>query len=233
MVVLLEALGVPARMVGGYSGGIRSAGGDEVVVREANAHAWVEVWLGPGQGWEAFDPTPAIGVPGLGSTNNRQRLRDAWEWMQASWDRYVLTYGLGEQLALLSALAEAVIAAYEDLGVRELLVFGGVVLLVWLIRWLTSRLKLKPPLVRRRFRRPPAARAVELLKRRLEKAGEPVPTGATVRWIGTAAGSRWPGAANDVAELVWRAERELYSGRVADRRAEIRQLWRSVRRKTA
>jgi hypothetical protein len=230
MVVLLDALGVPARMVGGYSGGVQSANGDEVVVREANAHTWVEVWLGPGRGWEAFDPTPAVGVPDFANASRRRQLRDTWEWVQASWDRYVLTYGLGEQIELLGAVGEMVLGAVKGLGLRDLGVLGGMVLLVWLGAATIRRWRWTRPFVRRRFRRPPAAHAVELLRRRLVRAGDKVPAGATVRWIGGAASSRWPEAAGGVFDLVWRAERELYSGRVADRRAEVRQLWSEVRR---
>jgi len=233
MVVLLDALGVPARMVGGYSGGVKSSNGDEVVVREANAHTWVEVWLGPGRGWEVFDPTPAVGVPEFGNASRRRQLRDTWEWVQASWDRYVLTYGLGEQLELLGALGESLIGLVKGLRLRDLGVLGGMVLLVWLAASAIRRWRWAQPFVRRRLRRPPAAHAVELLRRRLERAGEKVPAGATVRWIGGAASSRWPQAADGVSDLVWRAERELYSGRVADRRAEVRELWGEVRRVTA
>ncbi len=107
MVVLLDALGIPARMVAGYSGGTASPAGDEVVVREANAHAWVEVWLGADLGWVVYDPTPAVGVPGLSRISAGDRLKFAWEWVQASWDRYVLTFGFGEQMALLDGRRRA------------------------------------------------------------------------------------------------------------------------------
>ncbi|PWB74130.1 MAG: hypothetical protein C3F15_08205, partial [Holophagae bacterium] len=110
MVVLLDAIGVPARMVGGYSGGIVSAGGDELTVHEANAHAWVEVWLGPERGWRSFDPTPAANVPGLSVGHVRDRIRFAWEWLQASWDRYVLTFGMAEQMDLLAVLGDRIVA---------------------------------------------------------------------------------------------------------------------------
>jgi len=232
MVVLLDALGVPARMVGGYNGGSRSPDGAEVEVREANAHTWVEVWLGSDRGWEVFDPTPAVGVPGITGVDRRQRLRDLWEWVQASWDRYVLTYGIGEQLELLGAMAEAVLGVASKLGTRGLALLGASVLLAWsIVRWGRRRTGDRP-LLRRRMRRPPAAQAVELLRRRLERCGEKVPVGVTVRGIGISAGDRWPGASREILELVWRAERELYSGKMTDRRAEIRRLWRSVRRST-
>jgi transglutaminase-like putative cysteine protease len=53
-VVLLRAGGVPARLVTGFSGG--APDGDRRLLRESDAHAWVEVWF-PGVGWVPSDPT--------------------------------------------------------------------------------------------------------------------------------------------------------------------------------
>lgn len=41
----MRAAGVPARIVTGYQGGERNAIGDYLIVRQADAHAWAEVWL--------------------------------------------------------------------------------------------------------------------------------------------------------------------------------------------
>ncbi|NAZ75829.1 hypothetical protein GTQ99_10450, partial [Kineococcus sp. T13] len=56
-VVLLRSAGVPARLVTGFSGGEPVAGdASRRVLRSADAHAWVEVWV-PGRGWTSSDPT--------------------------------------------------------------------------------------------------------------------------------------------------------------------------------
>jgi transglutaminase-like putative cysteine protease len=57
MAVLLRDLGVPARLVEGFlPGDVDRYSGIEVI-RNRDAHAWVEVYF-PGHGWVAFDPTP-------------------------------------------------------------------------------------------------------------------------------------------------------------------------------
>ncbi len=56
MAVMARTVGVPSRVVLGFTPGDR-IGGNRVVVRERNAHAWVELWV-PSQGWVRFDPTP-------------------------------------------------------------------------------------------------------------------------------------------------------------------------------
>jgi transglutaminase-like putative cysteine protease len=59
MAVVLRDMGVPARVVEGFLPGMRNAGSAVEVIRNANAHAWVEVYF-PGHGWVAFDPTSRI-----------------------------------------------------------------------------------------------------------------------------------------------------------------------------
>jgi len=56
MGVLARLLDIPTRTVLGFTPG-EVRGNDTVLVRDRNAHAWVEIWL-PAQGWVRFDPTP-------------------------------------------------------------------------------------------------------------------------------------------------------------------------------
>ena len=57
MAVMARTLGIPSRVILGFTPGERTANEDVVVVRDRNAHAWVELWM-PSQGWVRFDPTP-------------------------------------------------------------------------------------------------------------------------------------------------------------------------------
>ena len=57
MTVLLRAEGIPARYVTGFSPGEYNDVGGDYIIRESDAHAWVEVYF-PGYGWITFDPTP-------------------------------------------------------------------------------------------------------------------------------------------------------------------------------
>ncbi|MCW2990939.1 MAG: transglutaminase domain protein, partial [Solirubrobacterales bacterium] len=62
MALLLRMGGVPARVSSGFSPGTFDAGRDEWVVRDVDAHSWVEVYF-PHLGWITFDPTPGIAPP--------------------------------------------------------------------------------------------------------------------------------------------------------------------------
>jgi protein-glutamine gamma-glutamyltransferase len=63
--LMLRSLSIPARLATGYSTGDYDPVLNQSVVRERDAHAWVEVWF-PGQGWVPVDPTP--GVPAVAAT---------------------------------------------------------------------------------------------------------------------------------------------------------------------
>jgi transglutaminase-like putative cysteine protease len=56
---MVRAAGIPARVVAGYQGGDWNPIGGYLIVRNAHAHAWSEVWL-PERGWTRIDPTAAV-----------------------------------------------------------------------------------------------------------------------------------------------------------------------------
>jgi len=58
MVVMLRALGVPARYASGFAMGRYSHSIGAWQVTQSNGHAWAEVYF-PGFGWIEFEPTPA------------------------------------------------------------------------------------------------------------------------------------------------------------------------------
>ena len=61
LVMMLRSVGVPARYVSGYYAH-ESVGKDAVIVRQRDAHAWVEAWI-EGAGWVTLDGTPPDGRP--------------------------------------------------------------------------------------------------------------------------------------------------------------------------
>jgi len=57
--LMLRSLGIPARLATGYSTGDYDPVLDQSIVREHDAHAWVEVWF-PNHGWVPVDPSPGF-----------------------------------------------------------------------------------------------------------------------------------------------------------------------------
>jgi transglutaminase-like putative cysteine protease len=58
MAMLLRMGGIPARVVTGFSPGGYSKSKQAWIVRDTDAHSWVEAWFDD-WGWVTFDPTPA------------------------------------------------------------------------------------------------------------------------------------------------------------------------------
>ena len=120
--VLMRAAGIPARVVTGYLGGELNALSPHMTVRQSDAHAWAEVWLGD-RGWVRVDPTGYVApdrieygidraladtehVPGrlLRTSALLGRLRDAWDAATFAWTDWVLGYNRDRQYALLEWL---------------------------------------------------------------------------------------------------------------------------------
>jgi protein-glutamine gamma-glutamyltransferase len=56
--LMLRLLGIPVRVATGFAPGTLNSDTHEYVVRDLDAHSWIEVWF-QGIGWVPFDPTPA------------------------------------------------------------------------------------------------------------------------------------------------------------------------------
>jgi hypothetical protein len=54
---MLRSLGIPTRLVNGYGPGTFDSRLGRYVIRESDAHTWVEAYF-PGYGWIPFEPTP-------------------------------------------------------------------------------------------------------------------------------------------------------------------------------
>jgi transglutaminase-like putative cysteine protease len=99
MVALLTALDVPSRIAGGFYGGRYNPLGGYYAIRRDDAHAWTEVWTGTR--WATFDSTPPALRPGAETSGAiREYLVGLADSMTFLWDRYVLTFSLGDQISL-------------------------------------------------------------------------------------------------------------------------------------
>ena len=103
MVILLRQLGIPARIVNGFAGGIHNEYGDYFALRKSDAHSWVEVYF-PDNGWVTFDPTPPAFLTSRASPGLLASLMEAMDAVQLAWYRWVVEYNLEKQISFLSAL---------------------------------------------------------------------------------------------------------------------------------
>jgi len=103
MAMLLRSLGIPARMVNGFVTTEWNPVSGHFIVRQENAHSWVEAWI-QGYGWKTFDPTPPGAVINAQGRGRNWLAYRAWQYYEAlrfRWYRYVVDYGTGEQRSAL------------------------------------------------------------------------------------------------------------------------------------
>ncbi len=96
MTVMMRTLGIPTRYVNGFLPGEFNDVGGDYIVRESDAHSWVEVYF-PGYGWLTFDPTPAAPETPKGLFN---RVAAYLDWMQLTWNEWVIGYDFAHQISL-------------------------------------------------------------------------------------------------------------------------------------
>ena len=96
MAIMLRTLGIPSREVNGFLPGEYNDLGGDYIVRASDAHSWVEVYF-PGSGWRVFDPTPSAIEDGNGWLT---RLGMYVDWMQITWNEWVIGYDFAHQVAL-------------------------------------------------------------------------------------------------------------------------------------
>lgn len=120
--VLMRAAGIPSRIVTGYLGGEVNQLGNYLIVRQADAHAWTEVWFRDA-GWVRVDPTAAVSplrvesgisaavprtdpLPLLvrGDFELLRQLRFTWDLMANTWNQSVLGYTPERQRRLLTSV---------------------------------------------------------------------------------------------------------------------------------
>jgi len=92
--LLLRAAGIPARIAAGYLGGEWSTVGKYLIVRQSDAHAWTEAWIGGA--WRTMDATPQLGEnsPFFARTG---MIGIYLDWARQRWNKYVVNYSLKMQ----------------------------------------------------------------------------------------------------------------------------------------
>ena len=175
-VFLMRAAGVPARVVTGYQGGEFNPVDGFLVVRQADAHAWAEVWI-ENLGWRRVDPTvaaaPARVDTGLSAAIPRGEalpfglrndlgwltgLRWQWDALANGWNQWILGYNPERQRQLLGRMG------LPDPDWRSLTTLMAGVMSMLMLALLAWALRRPEP-------RDPALRAWDRLSGKLARAG--------------------------------------------------------------
>jgi len=153
--LLMRAAGIPSRVVTGYQGGEVNPFNQELIVRQADAHAWTEIWV-QGEGWVRVDPTAAVSplrvesgvnaalgpigmIPSMIAADKLGLLagmRYGWQMLNSQWDQWVIGYNMDKQRQFFADLGFPAVD-WRTLGVWLVIavfVVGGAVTLGLLVR---------------------------------------------------------------------------------------------------
>jgi len=175
--VIMRSANIPARIVTGYQGGYWQEGGQYLLVRQSDAHAWVEIWL-EGNGWTRVDPTAAVSPARIESgarsaVEAGQRLewlrslRNHYDRLQHMWNSWVLGFDAERQQRMMQFVG---LPGLDRMG-KALLMAGVLGLAVLLVAWFW----LKQPA----SSSDPVQRAWLKLTRRMRRSGQGPAIGET------------------------------------------------------
>ncbi len=101
MAVMLRTQGIATRVVNGFHGGEFNDAVGMTIVRQRNAHSWVEVYFPGEDAWVAFDPTPGGGLNPTGSGGGLAgTFRKYAEALETFWIQYFVAFDDQEQRSL-------------------------------------------------------------------------------------------------------------------------------------
>lgn len=237
---VLRAADIPARVVVGYQGGRSGAGDDYLIVRQYDAHAWVEAWVDD-RGWVRVDPTAAIAPTRIESglqdamAEEGSFLEGAWtsperyqniaaiQWLSLqvdrlnyNWQRWIVGYQGQTQSDLFRRLP-------GNIGLKELgYISAGLVGVALLVAGIWATLAHG-----RRAPADPVARLIAQWQRLLRREGLEVPAGATPSGLAELTAEACPQAATPARNFAARLNSHYYggshSGRIPQNRRAQRQ----------
>ncbi len=224
MALMLRAVGIPSRLVGGYAGGEYNPTGHYYLVRQRSAHAWVEGYI-EDRGWVRFDPTPPDQGPVAAEAGPQVSGWEAFlDSLRLRWYALVIGYDLQQQMSLFRSVSSWIGALLawrpsEAVSPWAAAALGAIVLTLGALAWLRAR---------RRYSR--AESLYRSLERRLARAG--LRRGASEGYLHFAqrAGARLAGRQDAIDAITHAYVASRYGGNTltAEEMGALRRAVRSV-----
>ncbi|MDH4226288.1 MAG: DUF3488 and transglutaminase-like domain-containing protein [Deltaproteobacteria bacterium] len=94
MALMLRTIGIPSRIVTGFVNGEYNDVAGYYMVRQRDAHSWVEAYT-KNKGWTRFEPTAPGGFEYESGSSRFGMYIDSFAWQ---WNRYVINYAITDQI---------------------------------------------------------------------------------------------------------------------------------------
>ncbi|MEZ5307478.1 MAG: DUF3488 and transglutaminase-like domain-containing protein [Pyrinomonadaceae bacterium] len=114
MAVMLRSQGIASRVVNGFSNGEFNETAGVYVVRQYDAHSWVEVYFPESNAWVEFDPTPPDWEQRKGGNSFFSVIGGYFEAIETFWIQYVVAYDGQEQQSLFRRFRDSVSQAADS-----------------------------------------------------------------------------------------------------------------------
>ncbi|MBX3244750.1 MAG: DUF3488 domain-containing protein [Acidobacteria bacterium] len=109
MAIMLRTQGIATRVVNGFQTGEYNETADVYVVRQREAHSWVEVYFPDEDVWVPFDPTPPAGPGSEGAAGGlTERVGKYLEALEMFWIQYFVAFDSQEQRSLFTSVRRGV-----------------------------------------------------------------------------------------------------------------------------
>ena len=203
MVLMLRSVGIPARLVTGFKGGDSNAYGDYIIVRQRNAHSWVEALI-DGR-WRRFDPTPVA----VASTSAASLAMDS---IRMYWYRYVVGYDSFDQQVLAGSIWTTLAGSRPDISGMGRFKSSPLVIAIFAIIAGFGFVRVFK-LLRARGRLSPESRAYMAFTRKLRRRGcEVGPSSTATEVLAEAVAMAGSENKDDMAEVLGIYERARFGG---------------------
>ena len=144
MTLMLRSIGIPARIVIGFINGEVNEFGNYIIVRQLDAHSWVEAWIH--NKWQRFDPTPP-----QSEAIKPNRIFLYLDLLKMNWQRYVVGFSRQDQTHLMRMFGYQIPGLNISLQVYYkktlIIILSLAVLTLFVIVYISRKKKQYPPII--------------------------------------------------------------------------------------
>jgi protein-glutamine gamma-glutamyltransferase len=118
LAIMLRTQGIATRLVNGFQSGEYNETAGVYVVRQKDAHSWVEVYFPQEKVWIPFDATPAAGqFSSEGANSFGAKINQLVEALETFWIQYVVNFDNQEQSSLFRKIRNGLVALQLNLSI--------------------------------------------------------------------------------------------------------------------
>ncbi len=127
MAIMLRINAIPSRVVLGYKGGEYNNIAGYYIVRQKDAHAWVEAYID--KNWIRFDPTPYAVIPKdiLYKNFSFDKIKIALDTINYYWFTLIVNYNIDKQVHFALNLHYSLFKLKSKINIKDIVIFIAII----------------------------------------------------------------------------------------------------------